>query len=152
MVADHGPLITYGVPAGIGLLTCALFTGTTYYRFSRDLRSGPWLAYDTKARRIELPREGEIFDRDEVVQLQYITTKRLDWGGVINNERLSELNLITCRDGIRKRWPLLRSIADVRAFDGLLGPLLAQTDLPVVRVEDEWLGWKVTERPYRSLI
>jgi hypothetical protein len=50
--------------------------------------------------------------------------------------------------GVRKRWPLLRSIFNVKAFDRMLKPLIEHTDLPVVRVEDEWLGWNVSERPY----
>ena len=69
----------------------------------------------------------------------------------MNNERLSELNLITCRQGVRNRWPLLRSIFNVKAFDRMLKPLIEHTDLPVVRVEDEWLGWNVSERPYGRL-
>ena len=93
-------------------------------------------------------REQLAFNRDEIVHLQYITTKRLNWGGTANNERLSELNLITCHNGERRRWPLLRSNNSTRAFDRLLEPLLRETDLPVVRVLDEWLGWRVTETPY----
>jgi hypothetical protein len=88
------------------------------------------------------------FDPHEIVHLQYITTKRLDWGRVANNVRLSELNLVTCRDGLPKRWPLLRSIYNVKAFDRLLKPLMENTNLPVVRVKDEWLGWRVSEAPY----
>ena len=53
---------------------------------------------------------------------------------------LSELNLITYRDGVRKRGPLLRSRCNVGAFDRLLKSLLRNTDLPVVRVQDEWMG------------
>jgi hypothetical protein len=134
-------------PMGIGLLTCMLFTVITYLSFAKANRLGPWLIYHTKGGRVELPRQRETFERDEIVHLQYITTKRLDWGGVVNNDRLTELNLITCRQGVRKRWPLLRSIAG-NAFDRILRPLVEYTDLPVVRVEDEWLGWNVSERPY----
>jgi hypothetical protein len=50
------------------------------------------LIYDTKTGGIELPRQREVFNRDEIVHLQCISTKRLDWGGVVNNQRLSELN------------------------------------------------------------
>lgn len=138
----------YVAPIGIGLLTCGLFTTVVYYSFNKARRLGPWLVYDKATRRVELPQEGVRFDRQDIVHLQYITTKRLDWGGVVNNDRLSELNLITCRDGERKRWPLLRSIFTVKAFDRVLRPLMQETDLPVVRVQDEWLGWNVTETPY----
>jgi hypothetical protein len=106
------------------------------------------MIYEKSTGRVTLPREGVSFERHEIVHVQYVTTKRLDWGGVINNDRLSELNLITCRDGERKRWPLLRSIFNIKAFDRLLKPLLEHTDLPVMRVEDQWLGWKITEKPY----
>ena len=146
---DVGPWAVYGAPLGIGLLTCGFFTLVVYRSFANARRLGPWLIYDKATGRVELPREGKAsFDRREIVCLQYITTKRLDSGGVLNNKRLSELNLITNRDGLRKRWPLLRSIFNVKAFDRLLKPLLENTDLPVVRVKDEWLGWRVTERPY----
>jgi hypothetical protein len=146
---EAGRWAVYGAPIGIGLMTCGLFTVVVYRSFANARRSGPWFIYDKVVGRVELPREGGVrFDRHEVVHLQYITTKRLDWGGVVNNERLSELNLITCRDGTRKRWPLLRSIFTVKAFDRILKPLVENTDLPVVRVQDEWLGWRVTEMPY----
>jgi hypothetical protein len=36
----------------------------------------------------------------------------------------------------------------VKAFDRILKPLVENTDLPVVRVQDEWLGWRVTETLY----
>ncbi len=141
--------MVYGAPIGVGLTTCGLFTLVVYRSFANARRLGPWLIYDKATRRVELPREGGLtFDRHEIVHLQYITTKRLDWGGVLNNERLSELNLITNRDGVRRRWPLLRSIFTVKAFDRVLKPLAENTDLPVVRVQDEWLGWRVTETPY----
>lgn len=145
---EAGPWAVYGGPIGIGLFTCLLFTVLVYLRFAEANRLGAWLIYDTKAGRVELPREREVFEREEIVHLQYITTKQLDWGGVINNDRLSELNLITCRRGERKRWPLLRSISDKYAFDKMLKPLIEHTDLPVVRIEDELFGWTVRERSY----
>lgn len=150
-LCTHGESPLWGAsvaPIAIGLSTCILFTAVVYLSFAKANRLGPWLIYDTKAGRIELPHEREVFDRKDIVHLQYITTKRLNWGGVVNNERLSELNLITCRQGKRKRWPLLRSIFNMRAFDRMLKPLIEHTDLPVVRVEDEWWGWNVSERPY----
>lgn len=146
--SDVSPWLLYGAPIGIGCLTCAGFTTAVVLLFRHAQRMGPWLIYDRKTGRVTLPREGVSFGPDEIVHLQYVTTKRLNWKGVINNDRLSELNLVTCRGGERKRWPLLRSISNVRAFDWLLRPLTEHTALPVMRVVDEWLGWKVTETPY----
>lgn len=140
----------YGVPIGVGLMTCGLFTAIVYHSFRKAIRLGPWLVYDKLTGRVDLPREGVSFDRQEIVHVQYITTKRLDWGGVLNDDRPSELNLVTCRDGERRRWPLLRSILNVRAFDWILKPLIRETGLPVVRVKDEWLGWETTETPYKG--
>jgi hypothetical protein len=145
-----------GKPAGLwvaaliggGLFTCIGFTAIVYYSFDRARRLGPWLIFEKATGRVTLPRERMSFERHEIVHLQYVTTKRLDWGGVLNNDRLSELNLITCCGGERKRWPLLRSIFAVKAFDRLLKPLLEHTDLPVMRVKDQRLGWKITEKPY----
>lgn len=145
---EAAPWVVYGAPIGIGLFTCTLFTLVVYCSFDMARRLGPWMIYEKSTGRVTLPREGMSFERHEIVHLQYVTTKRLDWGGVVNNERLSELNLITCRGGERKRWPLLRSLANVKAFDRLLQPLLDNTDLPVARVEDQWLGWQITEKPY----
>ena len=145
---ETGLGLIYGAVIGIGLLTCVLFTVIGYRSFARANRLGPWLIYHKQSGEVELPREGEKFDRSEIVHLQYITTKLLWWGGVLNNERYSEINLVTSRDGIRKRWPLLKSGFNVKAFEWLLKPLQEQTNLPVVRVQDEWWGWKVTETPY----
>ena len=145
---ETGLGLIYGAVIGIGLLTCVLFTVIGYRSFARANRLGPWLIYHKQSGEVELPREEEKFDRSEIVHLQYITTKLLWWGGVLNNERYSEINLVTSRDGIRKRWPLLKSGFNVKAFEWLLKPLQEQTNLPVVRVQDEWWGWKVTETPY----
>lgn len=146
---EAGPWAVYGAPLGIGLLTCIFFTAFVYHAFATANRLGPWLIYDTNTGRVELPREREALARDEIVHLQYITTKALPWrGSAVNWEQLSELNLVTCRQGVRQRWPLLRSIFNVKAFDRLLQPLIEHTDLPVVRIEDQWSGWTVSERPY----
>lgn len=130
---------------GIGATTCVSFTAVTYCSFNNARRRGPWLIVNKLTKKIALPREGVQFDVTEVVHLQYITTKRLDWGGVLNNDQLSELNLITCTDGETKRWPILRSISSVMAFEYIIAPLLDCTDMPVVRIVDELLGWKITE-------
>jgi hypothetical protein len=147
---DAGPWAVYGIPIGIGLLTCGGVTAAIYWTVANAQRLGPWLIYDKATGRVELPRQGVTFGRQEIVCLQDITTKRLDWGGVMNNERLSELNLITSRDGVRKRWPLLRSTLNQKAFDHILKSLVENTDLPVMQVRDEWLGWRVTETSYKQ--
>lgn len=145
---EAGPFAIYGAPLGIGALTCLGFTGFIFFSFDSARRLGPWLVYDKVTGKVDIPRQKMSFKRSEIVHLQYITTKRLDRDGGGDNDQLSELNLITCRDGVRTRWPLLRSIFNIRAFDALLKPLLFNTDLQVVRVQDGWWGWKVTETPY----
>jgi hypothetical protein len=138
----------YVMPVGIGLMTCLGVTAVVYYSFNKARRLGPWLIFYKATGQVELSREKISFDRQDIVHLQYITTKRLDWGGVVNNGRLSELNLITCHNGERKRWPLLRSIFTSKSFEHILKPLISKTDLPVVRIEDQWLGWKTTMTIY----
>jgi len=144
---EAGPWAIYGAPIGVGLPTCLFVTLVIYHSFAEANRLGPWLIYDTKVGRLELPREREVFERQEIVHLQYLTTKSLETGG----ERLSDLNLITCRHGVRKRWPLLRSFLAAKPFEKLLEPLVEHTDLPIVRIEDEWRGWNISERPYRRM-
>ena len=146
--ADADPILAYVAPICVGGVTCLAFTVIAYYRFSSEVHRGPWLIYDKSSKHVELPREGRVFHRNEIVHLQYITTKNLKRGRVINNDRTSELNLITSDGTDRHRWPLLRSIFTSKAFDSILRPLMQETDLPVVRVVDQWLGWKVTEEPY----
>ena len=140
------------VPIGLGLLTCLLFDGLVYLEFAAARRGEPWLIYDKTTGRVELPREHMSFERKETVHLQYITTKSLTDPSIQDTSqapsRRSELNLITLRDGVRQRWHLLRSSSAWNAFDGILLPLMRETDLPVVRVRDDLHGWKVTEEPY----
>jgi hypothetical protein len=140
------------VPLGIGLTTSASFTGIVYYQFSTELRRGPMLIFDKRSERVRLPRLNLEFQREEVVHLQYITTKRLQFKGRIENDQLSELNIVTQLGEAKERWPLLRSLITHRAFDQVLQAVLRETDLPIVRVTDEWLGWSVTETPYEPKI
>jgi uncharacterized membrane protein YfcA len=44
------------VPLGIGLSTCAGFTGIVYYHFSTELRRGPMLIFDKRSKHVRLPR------------------------------------------------------------------------------------------------
>lgn len=137
------------MPIVIALLTCGSFTGVVYWQVAKARRSGPWLIYDKATGQVDLPREGLSFQRQEIICLQDITTKRLDFGSVLNNQRLSELNLITQRDGRRQRWSLLRSsTGSFKEFDHILKPLVRNTDIPVIQVRDELWGWGVTETPY----
>jgi hypothetical protein len=144
---DAGQWAIYG-PIGAGIVACGVFTMGVYFSFRNAQRLGPWLIYNKTTGHVELPREGVAFDRPEIVHLQYITTKRLAYNRVVNNERVSELNLITNQNGIRKRWPLLRSNANRKDFDHILTPLAQHTNIPVVRVQDQLLGWRVSETPY----
>lgn len=141
------PWAVYGIPVGIGAITCGTVTAVVYWTVAQAQRLGPWLIYDKATGRVELPRLGVTFDRQQIVHLQSISTKQLDRDSILNNPRFSELNLVTSRDGIRERWPLLRSSLDLETYDYILKSLLENTDLPVVRVQDELLGWHVTETP-----
>ena len=132
---------------GTGAVVCGIFTVACVYIFRQENQRGPWLIYDRRTGRVELPREGVSFAREEIVHLQYITTKDLSWGSDAGNERRSELNLVTVRSGQRERWPLLRSIITHKPFEHVVTPLLEHTDLPVVRVQDRWADWRVTEKP-----
>ena len=67
----------YVVPIGLGLLTCLLFDGMVFLQFANAHRGKPWLIYDKTTGRVELPRKQMSFERKEIVQLQYITTKSL---------------------------------------------------------------------------
>ena len=139
------PWVTHGIPLGFAVMTCGLFTAIVCWRHARDRQRGPWLIYRKATGQVELPRkEDATFEPHEIVHLQYITTRRLHQPRELT--QLSELNLITDVNGTRKRWNLLRSIINVRAFDSLLRPLARHTKIPVVRVKGGAPGsWEVTE-------
>jgi len=137
-------LIVYVLPFVMCLATCIGVTWITLRLHTRAGTRGPWLVFDKATRRVSLPREQLEFDFQDVVHLQYITTKRLDLARVRDNDSLSGVNLVTSRNGKRERWNLVNSWANVRAFEYLLRPLLQQTDIPVVRIKDQTLGWEVT--------
>jgi hypothetical protein len=141
-------LIVYVLPFVMCLLTCVGVTWITLWFHTRAQKRGPWLVYDKATRRVTLPREQVEFDFQDVVHLQYITTKRLDLGRVTNNDSCSELNIVTSRNGERERWHLLNSWANVLAFEYLVRPLVEQTDIPVVRIKDQMFGWDVTVEPF----
>jgi hypothetical protein len=128
----------YAIPV-FGVFVCVFFTLFAVYSFRSANLGGTWFIYDKQADRVKLPREGESFDRGEVVHFQYITTRT----GV--EESRSELNVITLRDGKRERWPLLRSSSQLCPFDSVLHLLVAHTGLPVLRVTDGYRPMEVTQ-------
>ena len=151
LTGDWSHLGLLGLCVVIGGMTCGGVSGIYIYRYRRANRLGPWLILDRTTGRIELPREGITFERSDVLHVQYITTKHLGLGDHGDEMRVSELNLITLRDGVRERWPLLQSGATVRAFSKVLRAIQHHTDLPVMRVRDGWWSWEVTRTPYREL-
>src|SRR5579884_2138074 len=96
---DAGVWGIYVAPIGIGAVTCIGSTLLVWISQRNEIRRGPWLIYEKATRRTILARQHMTFERTEIVHLQYITTKRLDWGGIVNNDELSELNLIAQRGG-----------------------------------------------------
>jgi hypothetical protein len=136
--------LVYAGPITVGLLTCGVFNGIAYWSFTSAHRKGDWLVYDKEKHRLELAREQLSFDLDEIVHLQYITTRRLTDGNRSQRELLSELNLITNQSGQRKRWPILRSSLSDKAFDELLRPLAQCTELPIVRIKEHWWSGEIT--------
>jgi hypothetical protein len=141
--------------SGICLLTCGVTVGLLM--FERwlgvwDKAKGPWLVYEKCTRRVSLPRLPLDFEFTEVVHLQYVST------GLLQNPRsaisparaVSELNLVTIRDGKRERWNLLNSSYPFGAFEYLLHPLVEQTDIPVVRITETGGNWKVWIRPFHD--
>ncbi len=146
--SNESMLLRCYAPLGIGLATCAGFTGIVYCEFSTELRRGPLLIFDKRSKRVRLPRLSLEFQREEVVHLQYITTKRLQFKDHLENDQMTELNIVTRRGEATERWPLSRTALTHRAFDKVLKAVLRETDLPIVRVTDEMFGWNVTEAPY----
>ena len=151
MQVTHGEAVLWicdVAPVAVTLFTCGIFTAVVYWTFANAWRLGPWLIYDKATGQVELPRrQGDIRqkrDRSRSVRHNEVApTERRD-----KQRTRVRVNLVTMRDGIRKRWPLLRSIFNVKAFDYILKPLLENTDLPVLRIKDEWLGWRITKAPY----
>ena len=87
----------------VGLMTCGLFTALVLGDYRREQRRGTWLIYDKKTRSVTLPRVSETFVFDEIVHLQYVSTKDLGQGTITDNPANSELNLVTLRGGRRER-------------------------------------------------
>jgi hypothetical protein len=141
--------------SGICLMTCGGTIGFVMFERllgARDKAMGPWLVYDKSTRRVRLPRLHLDFERAEVVHLQYISTDFLQNSRSLlsNTKAVSELNLVTVREGKPQRWNLLNSSFPFDAFEYLLDPLVEQTDIPVVRITETAGNWKVWTRPYHD--
>jgi hypothetical protein len=143
------PWIRYS-PLVVGLLTCIVATIVPWSIWRSEGRRGTLFVYDKRDGAVRLPREGEAFARGEIVHLQHVTTKDLRWGGVCNNERRTELNLVTSRGAIRRRWAVVRSTSPLGA--PFIQAILAHTDLPIVRITDSDWGWETTEKPHRRVV
>lgn len=143
------PLFAYIIISLIGGIGCFFHTLFPWFRFRYEQRHGTWLAYDKTSRRVRLPRHAQEFGLREIVYLQYVTTKKLEPYEKGEEYQLTELNLVTCKDGERKRWPLLKTSSKSRdAFGHLLRLLIQSTEIPVVRFRDSRRGWEVTVEPY----
>ncbi len=152
---DASVLFASVAPLGIGLVTCVAFTGVLYLTFRSAQKRGPWLEYDKWRKKVRLPREGLTFELDEVVYLQDVqSTQKERIGPGITYYHLSELNLVTCKDGRRKRWNLLNSnrddsLAGRSPFAKILDAVVRQTPIPVYQVRKRWLHTETPVRPYR---
>lgn len=133
----------------VGILTCIGYTVITLYTAIKEKERGPVLVFNKSTEEVTLPRDGVRLSSNQVMHLQYITTKRLQTGSIINNDRMSELNLIAMVDGQRKRFPLLRLIGATNDFSYIVQPVLQHTTLDVVRITDTLYGWDVTETSMR---
>lgn len=143
------PLFAYVVATVVGLFNCVMFTVLPYFRFTHERRRGSWLIFDKATRRLHLPRLQQTFDFSDIYYLQYITTKKLKSQSKDDPKRLTELNLVTRKNGEQKRWQLLTSSSTSdKFFDHLLWPLIHETRIPVMRLEDTRDGWDVTVEPY----
>jgi hypothetical protein len=148
-LAPGGPsqFFAYAAPIGMFLVTCAGFTAALCY----SVGGNPWLVYDKVTKRVDLPRRGVSFSRQEVVNLEYKTLMQHGPNGkdVKPSWRLS---LVTCRNGELKKWSLVPStIFLATGFEYFLVPLTRETDLPVVRIGKNTGTWDrlYTETPAR---
>ena len=81
---------------------------------------------------------------------QYLSLSNAGPGGKPNTYGW-ELYLHTCRDGRHQQWSLVPSAFVGKPLDYILVPLVRETDLPVVRLQqhrDVRLNWTETEAPY----
>jgi hypothetical protein len=141
--------------SAICLMTCGGTVGLLMFErwlSVRDQTKGPWLIFEKSTRQVRLPRLHLDFDRTEVDHLQYVSTDALQnpRSAISPPRPVSELNLVTIRDGKRQRWNLLNSSYPFGAFEYLLDPLVEQTDIPVVRITETAGNWRVWIRPFRD--
>lgn len=141
-------LLLYALPIGFSVVICTILTAIILYRFKSEQNRGTWLVYDKRTRQISLPRHGKQFDFSEVKHLQYTSTRDHKEQRLSKNDIVSELNLVTQRDGAVERWHLVSSGFGFNAFEYLLRPLAQHTDIPVVRIQQQLFGWGVTVKPF----
>ena len=134
----------YAVPAGAALLGGGGFTAFVSWESWLDRRRGTWLVYEKETRRVRLPRYGEEFDLAEVVHLQDLVGPERGSGPL--SEPWADLSVITCRNGERRRWLLMKY--DGAGFDSILRPLAGATPIPVVRIRHKRFGCGVTIEPF----
>lgn len=156
---DVSESVIYAVVAGAGVVACGGTIAVPLIARSLTLREqarGPWLRYDKGTRQVELPRQRLTFELNEIVYLQYVSTNVLQQPRSIafqsSKNSVSELNLVTVRDGKRKRWNLVNSSSPSGAFEAVLDPLVEQTPIPVVRITETAGPWKVWIRPYCNVM
>jgi hypothetical protein len=137
-------------PLAVGVLVVTVATMVPWLLLRAERRRGTLLVYDKRSGGVDLPREGRSFTREEVVEFQHVTTKLLRWGGAVNNERRTELNLVTDRGGVRRRWSLIRSTSPLGTE--FIQTVLAHTHLPIMRVTDSAWGWQITEKPHVRVV
>lgn len=145
-------LLVCGAVVFIYLMTSIAVTGSAIYSCKRAQKLGPWLIYDKATGRVALPRENQSFEADEVVHLQYLScrwTSNTDSTGF--NSLVSELNLVTCKNGKRERWALLRSLFEVGGFRSVLPDLLKHMPVTVMRVHVLGSKYSVEENIYNDV-
>lgn len=149
---EYGEMRPYGslmvAVVLLGVLTCGLLTLFFIYAYRKENQSGPWLVIEKATGRVTLPRDGLAFDREQIVHLQYVTgytTEEYVRGEIVTTQQ-SELNLLTCIDGHRKRWPIMRTLG-TGGLGKIAKRILKSTDVPLVRCKQHMLhrGVEVTD-------
>jgi len=102
----------------------------SYFANKASHRVGPLLVIDKDTGSVILPRQKQVFKKDQVLHLQVLTVPGT---GRYLLMKLNEINLLTVVDGRRMRWPILGRVDDYRHVEGVINELLANTDLPVMR-------------------
>lgn len=112
-------------------LVAVAVSAFTIYTHRRELRRGPWLTFYKASQEFELPRVGQRFRRDEVLEWRITTTwiRHTRW----HEYPLYDHWLITQHDGTMQRWHVLNFNANLDC-DTYTRKLQQVTSLNVVRV------------------